>query len=168
MTTTALDITAPTRRARHSHEPIREGAARVVFVAWTTPEHLRHWWGPRHLELVGCDVDLRVGGTWRFVSRVPTAGSSRPTASTSRSTRPTASSLMWCWEGMPEDVAVETLTLRSGRRRDDGARQGVSQLARRARSARRERHGERHDRECTSGSTSWSPVCSRDKRQTGG
>lgn len=43
----------------------------LVFEAWTEPGHLRHWRGPRGFELVGCEVDLRVGGRYRFVQRAP-------------------------------------------------------------------------------------------------
>jgi uncharacterized protein YndB with AHSA1/START domain len=45
--------------------------ARLVFEAWTVPEHLLHWRGPRGLEFVVCEVDLRVGGGYRFVHRAP-------------------------------------------------------------------------------------------------
>jgi uncharacterized protein YndB with AHSA1/START domain len=45
--------------------------AGLVFEAWTEPEHLRHWRGPRGFELVACEVDLRVGGSYRFVHRAP-------------------------------------------------------------------------------------------------
>lgn len=38
-----------------------------VFDAWTKPEVLRHWFGPKGWSLVTCDVDLKVGGAWRFV-----------------------------------------------------------------------------------------------------
>src|SRR5262249_4528321 len=34
-------------------------------------EHLRRWMGPRRLEMSVCDVDLRVGGKYRFVYRTP-------------------------------------------------------------------------------------------------
>lgn len=44
---------------------------RLVFAAWTTPELLRRWFGPRGHELVVCEIDLRVGGTWRYVVRAP-------------------------------------------------------------------------------------------------
>ncbi len=43
----------------------------LVFAMFTQPEHLRRWWGPRYLELVVCDIDLRPGGAFRFVSRAP-------------------------------------------------------------------------------------------------
>jgi uncharacterized protein YndB with AHSA1/START domain len=40
-----------------------------VFDAWTKPEVLRHWFGPQGWSLVTCEVDLKVGGAWRFVVR---------------------------------------------------------------------------------------------------
>jgi uncharacterized protein YndB with AHSA1/START domain len=44
---------------------------KLVFEAWTRCEHLRRWYGPRDWELVVCELDLREGGKWRFVSRGP-------------------------------------------------------------------------------------------------
>lgn len=43
----------------------------LVFDAWTKPELLIRWYGARGWNLVSCEVDLRVGGAWRFVSRGP-------------------------------------------------------------------------------------------------
>lgn len=42
--------------------------ARLVFQAWTTPELLKRWWAPKSIGamLVGCDVDARTGGSYRF------------------------------------------------------------------------------------------------------
>ena len=44
---------------------------RMVFDALTRADLLTRWFGPRGWSLVVCDVDLRVGGTWRFVLRGP-------------------------------------------------------------------------------------------------
>lgn len=44
---------------------------RLVFDAWTRPELLRRWFGPHGYELVVCEIDLRVGGRWRYVLRAP-------------------------------------------------------------------------------------------------
>ncbi|WP_449064349.1 SRPBCC family protein [Planomonospora algeriensis] len=44
---------------------------RLVFDAYTRPELLRRWHGARGWHLVVCEVDLRPGGAWRFVSRGP-------------------------------------------------------------------------------------------------
>jgi uncharacterized protein YndB with AHSA1/START domain/dihydrofolate reductase len=38
-----------------------------VFAAWTEPDQLRRWWGPAEWTLVVCEVDLRIGGGYRFV-----------------------------------------------------------------------------------------------------
>jgi uncharacterized protein YndB with AHSA1/START domain len=38
----------------------------LVFRAWTTPEFIRQWWSARRGEVTVADVDLRVGGRWRY------------------------------------------------------------------------------------------------------
>jgi uncharacterized protein YndB with AHSA1/START domain len=43
----------------------------LVFDAWTTPALLRRWLGPRTWDLVVCEIDLREGGSWRYVMRGP-------------------------------------------------------------------------------------------------
>lgn len=43
----------------------------VVFDAWTKPELLVRWYGADGWTLETCEIDLRVGGRWRFVSRGP-------------------------------------------------------------------------------------------------
>jgi uncharacterized protein YndB with AHSA1/START domain len=39
----------------------------LVYKAWTTPELVRQWWAGRRGEMTVADIDLRVGGTWRYV-----------------------------------------------------------------------------------------------------
>ena len=48
-----------------------DAPAPLVFDALTRPELLTRWFGARGWNLVVCEVDLRVGGAWRFVSRGP-------------------------------------------------------------------------------------------------
>jgi uncharacterized protein YndB with AHSA1/START domain len=43
----------------------------LVFEACHNCDHLSHWWGPRGFELTECQVDLRPGGSYRFVQRAP-------------------------------------------------------------------------------------------------
>lgn len=45
------------------------GPARIIFDAWTKPELLKRWWAPKSLgvTLFTCDVNVRVGGSYRFV-----------------------------------------------------------------------------------------------------
>ena len=39
----------------------------LVYKAWTTPELVRRWWSGRRGEMTVAEIDLRVGGTWRYV-----------------------------------------------------------------------------------------------------
>jgi uncharacterized protein YndB with AHSA1/START domain len=48
-----------------------QAPADLVYRAMTTPEHVRRWWGAGHGEVTTCDIDLRVGGAWRFVLTQP-------------------------------------------------------------------------------------------------
>jgi uncharacterized protein YndB with AHSA1/START domain len=43
----------------------------LVWDAFTKPELLKRWFGPRGWSMVVCEVDLRVGGGFRFVLRSP-------------------------------------------------------------------------------------------------
>jgi uncharacterized protein YndB with AHSA1/START domain len=44
-----------------------DAPAALVFKAWTTPELVKRWWGFETGVWKVCEVDLRVGGTWRWV-----------------------------------------------------------------------------------------------------
>jgi uncharacterized protein YndB with AHSA1/START domain len=48
-----------------------EADARRLFEAWTQPEHLRSWWGPKSVRCSEAEVDLRVGGQYRIVNELP-------------------------------------------------------------------------------------------------
>jgi uncharacterized protein YndB with AHSA1/START domain len=51
----------------------REFAApkHLVYQAWTTPELVRRWWNANRGEVTVAEIDLRVGGTWRYVMMTP-------------------------------------------------------------------------------------------------
>lgn len=47
-----------------------EAPRRLVFEAYTNPEHVPHWMlGPEGWSMPICEIDLRPGGAWRFVWR---------------------------------------------------------------------------------------------------
>jgi uncharacterized protein YndB with AHSA1/START domain len=46
-----------------------DAPAHLVFEAITTPALVQRWWGFETSEWLVCEVDLRVGGTWRYVIR---------------------------------------------------------------------------------------------------
>ena len=45
-----------------------EAPARIVFDAWTKPELFMQWWAPKSMgvPLLSCEMDVRVGGTYRL------------------------------------------------------------------------------------------------------
>lgn len=43
----------------------------LVWMAWTTPEHLMKWFTPAPWKTVECEIDLRPGGIFRTVMRSP-------------------------------------------------------------------------------------------------
>jgi uncharacterized protein YndB with AHSA1/START domain len=65
--TSGLIITTPTDREIVLTRSFAAPRS-LVFEAWTTPEHVRHWWGCS--PLVICEIDLRGGGAWRYVMRL--------------------------------------------------------------------------------------------------
>ena len=40
-----------------------------VFAAWTQAEHVKYWWDPAGVPLEVCEIDLRLGGMFRWVNR---------------------------------------------------------------------------------------------------
>jgi uncharacterized protein YndB with AHSA1/START domain len=40
-----------------------------VFDAWTDPQRLARWWGPRGATIPECTIDLRSGGAYRMIMR---------------------------------------------------------------------------------------------------
>ena len=43
----------------------------LVFEAWTDPQHLPMWFGPEGFRVETQEIDIRVGGRWRFVFTGP-------------------------------------------------------------------------------------------------
>jgi uncharacterized protein YndB with AHSA1/START domain len=39
----------------------------LVYKAWTTPELVKRWWNAKRGEVTVAEIDLRVGGKWRYV-----------------------------------------------------------------------------------------------------
>src|SRR4030088_2806801 len=68
--TGTLKVTTPTDREIVMTR-VFDAPRRLVFDAFTKPELLKRWFGPHGWSLVTCEVDLKVGGTFRFVLRGP-------------------------------------------------------------------------------------------------
>ena len=90
----------------------REFAApkHLVYKAWTTPELIKRWWTANRGEATVAEVDLRVGGKWRYVMvtedglKVGFHGEYREVIPNERIVSTEV------YEGMPEGEAVNTVT----------------------------------------------------------
>jgi uncharacterized protein YndB with AHSA1/START domain len=89
---------------------IVNGPVRLVFEAWTNPEHFQRWWVPKSMgmNLLSCELDVRIGGTYRLVFGV---GPDQTMAFYGRYlevTPPTR--LSWTNDEGGEDGAITTVT----------------------------------------------------------
>src|SRR3954452_23104464 len=48
-----------------------DAPAHLVYRAYTEPELVRRWWTAKRGEMTVVDIDLRVGGGWRYVMESP-------------------------------------------------------------------------------------------------
>jgi len=65
-----LIITLPSDR-EVLMERVFDAPRELVFEAMTKPEHVKRWWGPRRTTCTVCEIDFRVGGSWRYTLRTP-------------------------------------------------------------------------------------------------
>jgi uncharacterized protein YndB with AHSA1/START domain len=68
--THTLQVTTPSDREIVMTRSFNAPRA-LVFDAWTKPELLKGWFGPRAWQLVDCEIDLRVGGQWHYMMEGP-------------------------------------------------------------------------------------------------
>jgi uncharacterized protein YndB with AHSA1/START domain len=83
----------------------------LVYKAWTTPDLVKRWWSGQRGEVTSVEIDLRVGGMWRYVMvanegfEVAFHGEYREIVPNERIVSTEV------FEGMPEGEALDTLTL---------------------------------------------------------
>ena len=82
----------------------------LVYKAYTTPDLVRRWWSGERGEMTSCEIDLRVGGTWRYVMiangdfEVAFHGEYREIVPNERIV------MTEVYEGMPDAEAVDHIT----------------------------------------------------------
>ena len=82
----------------------------LVYEAWTTPSLVERWWHSKRGEMTVCEIDLRVGGKWRYVMvadggmEVGFHGEYREIVPNERIVSTEV------YEGMPDAEAVNTVT----------------------------------------------------------
>jgi uncharacterized protein YndB with AHSA1/START domain len=82
----------------------------LVYKAWTTPELVKRWWSGKRGEVTLAEIDLRVGGSWRYVMtgegfEVGFHGEYQELVPGERIVSTEV------FEGMPDAASVNTLTL---------------------------------------------------------
>ena len=83
----------------------------LVWQAYTTPDLIQRWWAGKRGEVTSIEVDLRVGGTWRYVMNA-TEGFEVAFHGEYREIVPNERLVSTeVFEGMPDGQALDTLTL---------------------------------------------------------
>jgi uncharacterized protein YndB with AHSA1/START domain len=82
----------------------------LVYKAWTTPELARRWWTAKRGEMMVAEIDLPVGGTWRYVM-IADGGTEVAFHGEYREIVPNEQIVSTeVYEGAPDAEAVDTIT----------------------------------------------------------
>lgn len=104
------EITAdPEVPAIHIVRDFRGTPAQLVR-AHTDPALFARWVGPDELENEILEWDARSGGSWRYVARQPGSEEEHFFRGCFHTVGPDRIVQTFTWEGMPDDVSLETLT----------------------------------------------------------
>jgi uncharacterized protein YndB with AHSA1/START domain len=82
----------------------------LVYRAYTDPDLIPRWWGPRYLTTTVAALDARAGGTWRFLQRDPD-GNEYGFHGVFHDVTPERIVQTFEFEGMPGHVALDTAVL---------------------------------------------------------
>jgi uncharacterized protein YndB with AHSA1/START domain len=104
----AATITTPTDREIYIQR-IFDAPRERVFAVYTDPELIPEWWGPRGTRAIVDQMDVRAGGSWRFVERHDDGGETAFRGTYREVTAPERLVQTFEWEGMPGHVCVETV-----------------------------------------------------------
>ena len=102
-------LSTPSEREIRS-ERVFDAPRDRVWAAFTDPELIPRWWGPRDQTTVVDVMDVRPGGAWRFVHTGPDGAENGFRGTYREVTPPERLVNTFEWEGMPGHVLVETVT----------------------------------------------------------
>jgi uncharacterized protein YndB with AHSA1/START domain len=88
---------------------VLDAPRRLVFKAWTAPERLVRWWGPRGFTTPSCTMDVRPGGAFRFLMRSPEGTDHRLQGVYREIVEPERLVFTWAWEDAEGSLGHETL-----------------------------------------------------------
>ncbi len=83
----------------------------LVWEAWTKPELVKRWLGPRAHTMTVCEIDLRVGGKYRWVFRTPDGREVSFHGEFREIVRPERLVSTFIFDAYPDEEAIDTLTL---------------------------------------------------------
>jgi uncharacterized protein YndB with AHSA1/START domain len=83
----------------------------LVFDVLTKPEHVRNWFAAFEDKVTECEIDLRVGGSYRIVAVTPDGRECVFRGAYLEVERPTRTVATWLFEGWPDAEAVESTDL---------------------------------------------------------
>ena len=102
-------VTTPSDREIHVERTFDAPRDRV-YAAYTDPELIPQWWGPRDTTTTVDVMDVRTGGSWRVVIRSADGSETAFRGTYREVTAPERIVQTFEWEGMPGHVSVETAT----------------------------------------------------------
>jgi uncharacterized protein YndB with AHSA1/START domain len=107
----SFKVTTPSETDIHFSRII-DAPRRLVFEAMTKPEHVRNWWGNLGdgYSVPVCEIDLRIGGQWRFVNKHPN-GEAAFHGEYLEIVPPSRLSFTEIFEDFPDSVSVVTTDL---------------------------------------------------------
>jgi uncharacterized protein YndB with AHSA1/START domain len=106
---TTAKFSTPTDREIHV-ERVFDAPRDRVFSVYTDPKLIPEWWGPRDSTTVVDQMDVRNGGSWRFIMRNSDGSESGFRGTYREVTPPERIVQTFEWEGMPGHVSVEAAT----------------------------------------------------------
>lgn len=80
-----------------------------VFAAWTNPDHVRAWFGPANCRVLDAQIDLRVGGKYRFHVQSDSMGEMAVGGEYREITAPSKLVFTWRWEDDEDWDKIESV-----------------------------------------------------------
>jgi uncharacterized protein YndB with AHSA1/START domain len=105
----ATVVSTPSEREIVS-ERIYDAPRERVWATYTNPELIPRWWGPRRMTTSVAEMDVRVGGKWRFIMREPDGQEIGFGGVYREVTPPERIVQTFEWDSMPGRAVVETAT----------------------------------------------------------
>jgi uncharacterized protein YndB with AHSA1/START domain len=82
-----------------------------LWKAWSSPDEIARWFGPRHSKVLLARADLRVGGRYRIVIAAPDGTESEVGGTYREIVVNERLAFTWAWNATPDRISLVTVTL---------------------------------------------------------